>query len=48
MIEDLELQQLVEDYLEAIREGEAEEFLDGLDDAQRERLLAVVLKEVAP
>lgn len=44
-IEDLELRQLVEDYLDAVREGEADEFLGALDDERRERLLSFIVKE---
>jgi hypothetical protein len=45
IIEDLELRQLVEDYLDAIRDGDATEFLEALDDEQREHLLAFFLNE---
>lgn len=42
----LEEMALVESYLDAIRDGEADEFLAGLDDDERERLLRLVMEKL--
>lgn len=46
MISELELKELVERYLDAVREQEADEFLDSLDDDEREILLRTIATEI--